>query len=253
MSRKLWQDDTVAWFRAALAHSRFPALALDVLRPLLRPDDTVLDVGCGPGTLSVPLAPLVRGVTALDSNPAMIAALCEEKALARADNVTPLEGDWREIAAQLAEHDVLLAANVAPVVRDLDAFLPAAHAIARRWVVVILGAGPRENKFFQHDLRALLGLPQSPPRGDYLEQYAGLHARGVYANVHILEYDFGQPFADWPEAVAFHRAHLGLETTEHDATIEAFLREHLEERPEGPYAPMPKRSAVMWWAPPRAS
>ena len=253
MARALWQEDTVRWFRRAVHATRFPELVRETIAPLLREGDSILDVGCGPGTLSIPLAQRGHAVTALESSEAMIAGLHEEIASAGVGTVTPLHADWFAVHATLPAHDVLLAANVAPVVRDLDGFLPAAHAIARRWVIVILGAGPRENKFFLRELRDLLGLPQSPARKDYLEQYTGLHARGIFANVRIVEYDFGQPFDDWADAVAFHRAHLGLETTEHDAAIETFLRDHLEATAAGLRSPMLKRSAILWWAPPGAA
>lgn len=239
----------MAWFRRALRESGFAAAALEVLAPLLRPGDTVLDLGCGPGTLSLPLAERVASVTALDSNDAMLRGLQDEAAATRLENITCVHADWATAQATLEPHDVVVAANVAPVVRHVDTFLPAAHRIARRTVVVILGAGQRGDKFFQSELRALLGLPPPTPRKDYLEQYTALHAHGVYAHVRLITYDFDQPFTDWADAVAFHRAHLRLETGEHDATIEAFLRERLPETPAGPRLPMPKRSAVMWWTP----
>ncbi len=253
MARNLWQDDTVAWFRRALQESGLADAAMEVLGPLVRPQDTVLDLGCGPGTLSIPLAQRVARVTALDSSEAMLRGLREDAEAAGLTNITCVHRDWDAAKATLDRHDVVLIANAPGIVRDVPAFLPVAHALARRYVVIILGAGGRRtDKFFNRELRALLGLPAPTRRKDYLEQYTALHAHGVCANVRIIAYDFDQPFADWADAVAFHRAHLRLETDAHDAAIEAFLRERLTETGAGPRLPMPKRSAVMWWAPPGA-
>jgi 2-polyprenyl-3-methyl-5-hydroxy-6-metoxy-1,4-benzoquinol methylase len=54
----------------------------DYVGPFLRivnaqPEWSVLDVGCGAGTLASPLAKMVRQVTAIDFSPAMIALLEE--------------------------------------------------------------------------------------------------------------------------------------------------------------------------------
>lgn len=250
VTRDLWEDDTVRWFRRALSESAFADRAIEVLAPLLDAATTVLDVGCGPGTLSVPLAARVARVTALDPSEAMLRGLTESAHAAGVTAITQIQGDWESARDNLRPHDLLLVANAPGVIRDLDGFLPAAHRIAQRAVVVILGASAEQDKFFSRELRALLGLPPPTPRKDYLENYTALHARGIYANVRIIAYDFDQPFDDWADAVAFFRAHLRLDTGEHDGRIEAFLRERLIETAAGPRAPMPKRSAVMWWAPP---
>jgi protein-L-isoaspartate O-methyltransferase len=48
------------------------ALARIVRMADARPDDTVLDVACGPGLLACAFAPAVRHVTGIDATPAMI-------------------------------------------------------------------------------------------------------------------------------------------------------------------------------------
>ncbi len=55
------------------------------------PDDTVLDVACGPGLVVAAFARVVRHVTGIDLTPAMLARACE---LTRGlDNVTLEQGD----------------------------------------------------------------------------------------------------------------------------------------------------------------
>jgi 2-polyprenyl-3-methyl-5-hydroxy-6-metoxy-1,4-benzoquinol methylase len=51
--------------------------------PLL-PDDTLLDVGCGPGRLSVPLAQRVKSVTSLDVSEEVL-KFCRKNAVMRRD------------------------------------------------------------------------------------------------------------------------------------------------------------------------
>ena len=62
---------------------------LEAARP--RPDDRMLDVGCGTGRLAVALAPLVRHVTGVDLTPQMLDQARALQAEADVSNI-----DWRE-------------------------------------------------------------------------------------------------------------------------------------------------------------
>ena len=75
-----WRWDETLYDGAARYYSRgrmpYPAGLVDALRDSLRLDGTgrLLDVGCGPGALTLLLAPLAGEVTGLDGSAAMIAA-----------------------------------------------------------------------------------------------------------------------------------------------------------------------------------
>src|SRR5438270_11724813 len=64
--------------RQAVPFSEMPAHSNDEANRLLigmarvGPDDTVLDVACGPGLVACPLAEVARHVTGIDLTPAMI-------------------------------------------------------------------------------------------------------------------------------------------------------------------------------------
>lgn len=57
------------------------------------PDDDVLDVACGPGRLTLDLAPHVRSVTGLDLTPGMLEQARAALTASGCDNVTLVEGD----------------------------------------------------------------------------------------------------------------------------------------------------------------
>jgi SAM-dependent methyltransferase len=64
----------------------------------LGPRSAVLDLGCGPGTLAVPFAALAGSVTALDPEPAMLAA-ASAKADAAGRTITFVEGSSNDLGA----------------------------------------------------------------------------------------------------------------------------------------------------------
>jgi SAM-dependent methyltransferase len=79
----------------------------------VKPDWTVLDIGCGPGTLAIPLAQKAKSVTALDISTKMLERLktnAEKKGL---DNIQYINADWKEAfdAGKPGHHDVVVASR----------------------------------------------------------------------------------------------------------------------------------------------
>lgn len=75
---------------------------------ILNESDTVLDVGCGIGRLTVPIAKKVSKVTALDIADEMLHVCKKNVEEAGLENVTIINSDWNEIEIDkdIAKHDV---------------------------------------------------------------------------------------------------------------------------------------------------
>ena len=85
-------------------YARLPATGEpELIDALLRPGSTVLDLGCGPGRIAVPLAALGHRVTGVDNGPGMIAALPGEVEGVVAD-ATTVRLERRFDAVLLASH-----------------------------------------------------------------------------------------------------------------------------------------------------
>jgi ubiquinone/menaquinone biosynthesis C-methylase UbiE len=63
----------------------------------VRPDDELLDIACGPGSLTLELAPHIARATGLDITPAMLDQAREAQARSGVDNVAWVEGDGARI------------------------------------------------------------------------------------------------------------------------------------------------------------
>lgn len=98
----------------------------------------LLDVGCGAGAASLPVAPPAGRIVAVDQDPRMLDALVELAAGQVA--VDRIEGRWPDVAEGLGTVDVAVCANVAYNVPDLPPFLDALTRLARHRVVLELSA-----------------------------------------------------------------------------------------------------------------
>ena len=77
------------------------------------PEDTVLDIGCGPGRISVLIAPRVKSVTSIDVAEKMMAYCRSNAQAAGVENVRVLSLDWTDEEARktLPKHDIVIASR----------------------------------------------------------------------------------------------------------------------------------------------
>lgn len=99
------------------------------------PEDTFLDVCCGPGRISVPMAKRAKKVTAIDASPKML-SLCKENAKkAGVLNLETVLMDWEddESVETLEKHDIVLASRSVGM-RDLEKLCN----LANKYVVIVI-------------------------------------------------------------------------------------------------------------------
>jgi SAM-dependent methyltransferase len=99
--------------------------------------DTVLDVGCGPGRISVPMALRAKSVTSLDASDKMLEH-CRKNALeAGVSNLTAVKMNWEDavLGENLEQHDIVIASR-SPGMADLKKTV----TFARKYVVVVAWA-----------------------------------------------------------------------------------------------------------------
>lgn len=114
-------------------------VTLDHLRTIVRPTDSLLDVGAGTGRFAIPLSAHVSRITALDHSPDMLGVLREKCAAAGIATIDTLEAEWPHL--EVEPHDVVLAAWSLYRIVDLKAALAACVSAARRALVIALGIG----------------------------------------------------------------------------------------------------------------
>ena len=176
------------------------------LRQVVRPDDTVIDVGCGPGRFALALAPAVHHVTGVDPSPAMLSLLRRQARRDGLDNVTAVAGPWQEV--QVDPADVVLCSFVLPLIEDAGVFLAKLDASCRRQAFVSLAA-LNTDALFDPLWRHFHGAPRRPGP-TYLDALAVLGEIGVDARVEVVEVPVRTRFDSVAAAARDYREHLLL-------------------------------------------
>lgn len=103
---------------------------------------TVLDVGCGPGLLSLPIAAQVGHLHALDYSTGMLDGLRATMVRAGVSNITPWPLSWTDDWHDLPRCDLAIASR-SLMVADLEAALRRLDAHARQRACITFATGPR--------------------------------------------------------------------------------------------------------------
>lgn len=79
----------------------------------IKPGWTLLDIGCGPGTLTIPLAKKAGSVTALDISSKMLERFKSDADKVGLDNIRYLNSSWQDafVNGQVGSHDVVVASR----------------------------------------------------------------------------------------------------------------------------------------------
>lgn len=146
------------------------------------PEDTVLDVGCGPGTIGLALAPKVKQVYGLDYSQGMLDAMMENAAELQVDNVEQILASWDDDWSAVPICDIAVVSR-ASIVADMDNALDKLNHHARKKVYMTQLVGGR---FVSREIEELLGREdRSFPDHMYIVNM--LYQRNIYPTLSYIE------------------------------------------------------------------
>src|SRR5262249_3296374 len=159
--------------------------ALDVLRSLVKPGETWLDIGAGGGRYALPLALLAKTVIAVEPSEGMQRVLREGMVEHGISNIEIVSARWPMSSAPTA--DVALMAHIGYDIDDIGAFLVAMEASARRLCVAVLvtPSPPHLAEAFWPPIHGEARIPL-PGLTEFLVRLVG---RGRLIDVRLLERD----------------------------------------------------------------
>lgn len=143
--------------------------------------ESLLDVGCGPGTFTLFYAPIVKKVVAFDFSPKMLEKLeknINEKGFKNVEILQAnIEGDWKNIPIC----DVVLASRCLEV-DDLQKALEKLNTHAKKAVYLTFKAG---NSYISEELLQIIKRDVIP-RPDYIYVLNILYKMGIYAKLDFI-------------------------------------------------------------------
>jgi predicted TPR repeat methyltransferase len=254
VSRKELWDQRAASFDQGLGRRAEAKEGLDkedyVLQMLdrieVKPDWSILDIGSGPGTLTIPLAKKARSVTALDLSSEMLKHLKENVAKNGLNNISYINASWLDACAdgQVEKHDVVVASRSLMFVdmkKSLSHIINAARQAAYLTFPVI-------HLPFDWEVYKVIGREgkRHPP---YVYIYNLLFQMGIQANVEILRTRIKVRFTGIEEAVKRLEWRTEPFTTEEKSRLVQFLEKKFIESKETGVLTHEGYSkwALIWW------
>jgi SAM-dependent methyltransferase len=191
----------------------------------ITPDSRVLDIGAGPGTLAIPLAPLVREVMAVEPGAGMVAILKAYAERDRIRNITCVQKLWEDVDLSQdlkAPYDVVIASlsltmfDIREALKKMDA--AASGSVHLFWFVDM----PFWERMYTDLWEPLHGTPYfSGPKTDCL--FGVLYQMGIYPDVTMLPLSKEYRFESRDEMLAFFRKRFGAKTPEQERVVDEYI------------------------------
>lgn len=193
---------------------------------ILDENDVVLDLGCGEGSITIPLSKKVKKVIGVDSSVKMLEILnekCEKENITNVETILmPIEDISYE---EIGEVDVVLASRSLNGIIPIEETLKIINKIANKYVFITL-FGPDnwkiENEFFKY-----IGQKQkSFPGHNYL--FNILYNMGIYTNVTHLDIEEYREYNNIEEAMDNGKFRIDLMNDVQKEKLKEYLKKILK-------------------------
>jgi SAM-dependent methyltransferase len=245
-----WNDPENAKRYAANSQSQYDDRVRTTIAGLALTKDTrVLDIGAGPGTLAIPLAPLVRDVTAVEPGAGMAAVLMEQCRVQGIANVSCIRKRWEDIdpARDLDGPYDLVIASLSLTMEDIRAALLKMDEVSRDKVCLYWFVDmPFWERMYADLWKPLHGSTYYPgPKTDYL--FEVLYQMGIYANVEMMPLSKEYRFMSQEEMTTFFRYRFNVATLEQKRVLDAYLLPLIQQENGGVVVAGNSTYAKIWW------
>jgi SAM-dependent methyltransferase len=212
----------------------------------VRPGGTVLDIGCGPGTIAIPLAKKAGSVTALDISSEMLKHLKMNADKCGLKNIQYLNSSWQDAFAngQVGNHDVVVASR-SLMSGDMKEAISSIITVTRQAAYLTF---PIVHLPFDWEVYKAIGREKKkhPP---YIFILNMLFQMGIPANVEILHSKVKVQFPSVEEAIDDLQWRTDPFTPEEKVKLREFLERKFAEQKDSPVLTHEGKSqwALIWW------
>ncbi len=214
-----------------------------ILGNVLTDDFEVLEIGPGPGTLTIPLSEKVKKITCVDASKLNLEILRENLTEKGIKNVELINGHWEKVKIENS-FDLVVCSHFLWMVDDLEKHLEKMEELSRRCCAIIQPCGRDElvKRIFEEICKEKY-TGQFEPDADYFA-YVILREWSRLLEVRNFEYSFDLGLE---EGVRYVASFLG-KFIEVDGTVTGRIREFLMSE-EGETWEVRNKAIVMWWEP----
>jgi SAM-dependent methyltransferase len=215
----------------------------------ITPQSRVLDIGAGPGTIAIPLAPLVREVTAVEPGKGMAGLLKENMEKEGIRNITCVQKRWEDVDPSLdlaAPFDIVLS-SLSLTMEDLRQSLEKMDAVSSRYVYIYWFADPPFWEKMYIDLWPdLHGETYYPgPKADCL--FNVLYQMGIYPDVEMLPLDKVYRFTTRGEMETFFQQRFAAKTQKQRQVLDQYLTPLIRHEGNEVVISGDSTLAKIWW------
>jgi ubiquinone/menaquinone biosynthesis C-methylase UbiE len=211
-------------------------------RMALSPELSLCDVGCGTGSMTIPLAERVRRVTALDLSPAMLGYLVKSVLARGSTNIQIVNADFLTVdLSELGSFDIVLASRSLPM-GNLRQALVRMNRLANKLCYLTWIARPRETDIM---LCEILGV-EYHPYPDYPIIANMLYTMGIHANIEIFTVASEQSYTSLDEAVNSSLRGQAVDS-QGRRRLKTFLKERFTFKDGCWRRSFADRWALIWW------
>ncbi len=242
---KNWDEAAPGFYKRTKKDDYQNAL-FDMLR--LDENDTVLDVGCGEGSVTIPIAKRVKKVIGVDSSPKMLEYLEKRAADNDIDNIKTVLKPIEEISyEEIGDVDVVVCSRSLNGIIPITDVLRELNNIADKYVFITI-FGP-ENKKIEKDFDKELGI-RTEDFPDYNYFFNILYNMGIYANIERFDLNNYREYDNIDEAMDNGKFRLDLYSDEEKELLREYLKRILTyDEESGKYYNVKDKAdwIMVWW------
>lgn len=176
----------------------YPGPLLSHIQSYANPNMSVLDIGAGDGAFTIPLARIVKKVTAVDPSLAQISWMLDKAEQANLININIINNRWEEINEnELDQHDIVIASHCFSM-PDMNLALQKMLNKTKEYLFLITSVDSGMTNIYQGiypDYRTSIG--------EYIHLYNLLYQIGIYSNIAIIKREFLHPLSLLMDLLSF--------------------------------------------------